>query len=96
MNDPYWIGVDLGGTKILAGLFDSNFKLLARAKQPTNSELGGQAVFARIVQLVDTILSEGAVDRAKIAGMGLAIPGQIVPASRIVRLCRISIGAILT
>ena len=35
MSDGYWLGVDLGGTKILAGLFDDDLKLLARAKQPT-------------------------------------------------------------
>lgn len=85
MNEPYWIGVDLGGTKILAGLFDANFKLLSRAKQSTNAELGGHVVFARIVQLVDTIIAESGVDPTKIAGMGLAIPGQIVPGARIVR-----------
>jgi glucokinase len=85
MGAPYWIGIDLGGTKILAGLFDSDFKLLGRAKLATNSEAGGQAVFGRIIQLVDTIIGEAAVDPAKIAAMGLAVPGQIVPGGRVVR-----------
>jgi glucokinase len=85
VNAPFWIGVDLGGTKILAGIFDSNFKLIARAKQPTNAESGGPAVFSRIVICVDTILSESGVDPVHIAGMGLAIPGQIVPGAPIVR-----------
>ena len=30
MPGPYWIGVDLGGTKILVGLFDDAFKVVAR------------------------------------------------------------------
>src|SRR5271165_4850686 len=85
MGAPYYIGVDLGGTKILAGLFDADFKILARAKQATNPESGGQAVFARIVQSVDSIISESSVDPAKIAALGLAVPGQIVPDARIVR-----------
>jgi glucokinase len=85
MHEPYWIGIDLGGTKILAGLFDSNFKLLARAKLATNAEQGGKAVFDRIVQLVDTIIVESAVERQHIGGMGLAVPGQIVPGTRVVR-----------
>jgi glucokinase len=85
MSAPYWIGVDLGGTKILAGMFDSKFKLLARSKQPTNAESGGQAVFGRIIQSVDDIIAESTIDRSHIAGMGLAIPGQIVPGQRIVR-----------
>jgi glucokinase len=82
---PYWIGVDLGGTKILAGLFDSNFKLLARAKQPTNAEEGGPAVFGRIVKAVDSILSEAKLAHDQVAGLGLAVPGQIVPTTRVVR-----------
>jgi len=85
MHEPYWIGVDLGGTKILTGLFDANFKLLARAKQATQSEGGGPAVFGRLIQTVDSVIAESKVDPAKIAGMGLAIPGQIVPGGRVVR-----------
>jgi len=81
----HYIGVDLGGTKILAGLFDSSFKLLTKCKLPTNSSEGGPAVFGRIIQAVDTILRDGQVAPADVAGMGLAIPGQIVPDSRTVR-----------
>ena len=47
MSDGYWIGVDLGGTKILTGLFDDNFQLLARNKQPTGAEAGPAGVFGR-------------------------------------------------
>ena len=85
MASPYWIGVDLGGTKILAGLFDSDFQLIARSKQSTNSEQGGPVVFGRIIQCIDNIIAESGVDRSQIAGMGLAVPGQIVPNQRIVR-----------
>ncbi|MCE9532197.1 MAG: ROK family protein [Planctomycetes bacterium] len=85
MSHPYWIGVDLGGTKILSGIFDSNFKLLAKSKQATNSAEGGEAVFGRLIQTVETIIAESKVDPSKIAGMGLAIPGQIVPGGRLVR-----------
>ncbi len=85
MSATYWIGVDLGGTKILAGLFDANFKMLARAKQPTNAESGGQSVFGRIVQCVDSVLNDAGINGAQIAGMGLSVPGQIVPGARVVR-----------
>ena len=85
MNGPYWIGVDLGGTKILAGLFDSKFTIVSRIKSSTNSELGGQVVFNRIIQCVESIITESKIDPGQIAGMGLAVPGQIVPGQRIVR-----------
>ncbi len=85
MAGPYWIGVDLGGTKILAGLLDESFKIVARAKQPTNYEDGGPAVFGRIVAAVDAIMKDAGALPSDVRGMGLAVPGQIVPDTTIVR-----------
>jgi glucokinase len=85
MAVPCWLGVDLGGTKILAGAFDSDFRLVGRAKEPTNYAEGGPAVFARIVDAVDEALKEAGAAPADVRGMGLAVPGQIVPRSTIVR-----------
>ena len=58
MSSGYWLGVDLGGTKILSGLFDDDLKLLARSKQPTSAEGGPTGVFGRIVQGVEAVLKE--------------------------------------
>jgi glucokinase len=77
MTGGYWLGVDLGGTKILSGLFDENLKLLARSKQPTSAEGGPVGVFGRIVQGVEAVLSEAGVDPAQVRGMGLGVPGQV-------------------
>ena len=77
MSQSYWIGVDLGGTKILAGLFDDELTLLTRSKQPTGSEAGPAGVFARLVQGVDAVIREAKIDPADIRGLGLAVPGQI-------------------
>jgi glucokinase len=85
MSAPHWIGVDLGGTKILAGLFDGDLNLVGRAKEPTHWEEGGPAVFARIVAAVDAVLKDAKVEPGSVNGMCLAVPGQIVPQSTIVR-----------
>ena len=85
MSQGYWIGVDLGGTKILAGLFDGELNLLARSKQPTGAESGPVAVFARIAQGVDAVIREAKIDPGLVRGMGLGIPGQIEPGRPVVR-----------
>jgi glucokinase len=77
MADAYWLGVDLGGTKILTGLFDESMTLVARNKQPTGSEGGPSGVVNRIAQAVEALLHEAKISPERIAGMGLAIPGQI-------------------
>jgi len=77
MSEGYWLGVDLGGTKILSGLFDDDLRLLARSKQPTSAEGGPAAVFGRIVQGVEAVIREANIDQSLIRGMGIGIPGQI-------------------
>ncbi len=84
MSGPYWLGVDLGGTKVLSGLFDDDLKLLARSKHPTYSDGGPAGVMGRIVQGVEAVVSESKVDPALIRGMGLGVPGQVVPDSTVV------------
>jgi glucokinase len=79
MSTQHWIGVDLGGTKILAGIFDDNFRLLAHAKQLTDADQGAEGVFSRIQQAVEELFKETGVDRATVRGLGLGIPGQVDP-----------------
>ena len=85
MDDRYWLGVDLGGTKILTGIFDDNLQLLARNKQPTGTEAGPAGVFGRVAQAVDVVLREAKIEPEQIRGMGFAIPGQIEPGKPFVR-----------
>jgi glucokinase len=86
MANEHWIGVDLGGTKILAGLFDADFRLLTRAKQATSSDGGPAAVFGQIGKAVDDVLREANVPPEQVAGLGLGLPGQVDPRSGQVRL----------
>jgi glucokinase len=85
MSAGYWLGVDLGGTKILSGLFDDDLKLLARSKQPTSADGGPSAVFGRIVQGVEAVMKEANVEPAQIRGMGIGVPGQIDLGTTLVR-----------
>ena len=85
MSTGHWLGVDLGGTKTLVGLFDDGLTLLARNKQPTGAEAGPAGVIGRIAQAVEAVVREANVDPQSIRGMGFAIPGQIVPGRPVVR-----------
>jgi glucokinase len=75
----HWIGVDLGGTKILAGLFDDHFRLVARVKQATDVTPGAEAVFQQIEASVEGLIGQSGVDRSTIKAIGLGIPGQVDP-----------------
>jgi glucokinase len=86
MANEHWIGVDLGGTKILTGVFDAGFRLLNRAKLPTPSDSGPAAVFGQIGKAVDEVLRDSGVRPEQVAGLGMGLPGPVDPRSGQVRL----------
>lgn len=80
----YWVGFDLGGTKMLANVFDSDFKLAARARKKTQSRNGASLGLERIIQTVEEALAEAGQDKDQLAGIGLGIPGPLDPSRGLV------------
>ena len=78
------VGVDLGGTKILAGVVGPDHAILGRAKRPTPSDSGGPAILAAMVSCVDQALAEAGLGRGDVAGIGVGSPGPLDPASGVI------------
>lgn len=76
-DDKVWIGFDLGGTKMLAAVYDSNFKQLARSRKKTKGHEGEKAVIARILDNIKSVIESSGVDSEQIAGIGIGCPGPI-------------------
>lgn len=79
------VGVDLGGTKVLAGVVDRDYKVLATAKRPTKGETGVEAVVERIAKTVRDAVREAGMEFADIAGVCSAAPGALNPEEGVVR-----------
>ena len=73
----YFAGVDLGGTKILAGLFDGELNCLGRAKLSTKSERGPEEVIERIARCVRDAVDECDLDLKQVKAAGIGAPGTI-------------------
>lgn len=76
------IGVDLGGTNIVVGAMpEDGSKRYGLRSQPTMSELGAEAVVARIVQMVQDVITitmaETGAKREAFVGVGVGAPGPI-------------------
>ncbi len=72
-----YVGVDLGGTKILAGVFTSTLKLVATAKASTKSDRGPKVVVERIARVVRDAVDEADLDLKQIKAIGIGAPGSI-------------------
>ena len=73
----FYVGVDLGGTKILAGVFDPQLNCLGRNKISTKSERGADEVIDRIARCVRDAVDECDLDFKQLRGVGVGAPGAI-------------------
>lgn len=71
----YKIGVDLGGTKIAAGITDEANRILAAAHTPTRPERGVQAVISDVVVCIDNALLLAGISPEECSGIGIGCPG---------------------
>lgn len=73
------VGVDLGGTKILAGLFTPQLKLLGTSKLSTKANRGFDAVIERIARTIRDAVDEADMSMKQIRGIGIGAPATIDP-----------------
>jgi glucokinase len=75
----YLVGVDLGGTKILAGVFDDRLTCRGRSKMSTKPQRGPGAVVERVARCVRDAIDECDLDPRQIRGIGIGAPGASDP-----------------
>src|SRR3954468_22684171 len=74
---PPVVGVDLGGTKILAGVISADNRILGRAKRNTPAKEGGPAILQVMVECVTEALDCAGVKREDVAAGGIGSPGPL-------------------
>ncbi|HHY09247.1 MAG TPA: ROK family transcriptional regulator [Firmicutes bacterium] len=74
----YVIGVDLGGTKMAGALTDLSGKVVYETKELTNAGTGPQTVFNRLVSFTEKLVKEAKIDKLKIKGAGIGVPGVVI------------------
>ncbi|MCF7707343.1 MAG: ROK family protein [Verrucomicrobia bacterium] len=75
--DKYYVGVDLGGTKILCGVFTSELEFIGKAKKTTKPERGYTVVKERIVRCIREAVDECDLELKHIRAIGIGSPGSI-------------------
>src|SRR5580765_7840449 len=67
----YVVGVDLGGTKILSGVFDHSMESVGTAKLSTKSQRGADKVVERIARCAQDAVDEADSTFKQLAGVGI-------------------------
>ena len=76
--EHYYIGVDVGGTKIAFGLFDKEHRLITRSRIPSDREIDGPKLSALLLRQCDLLLETANVPKAQLSGIGVAMPSYIL------------------
>ncbi len=73
-----YVGCDLGGTNIKAGLVDINSgQVLLSRSAPTLAHEGHNAVIKRMADLINAVINECNCPRSDIRGVGVSAPGLL-------------------
>lgn len=71
------IGIDLGGTNIVAAVVDENYKIIAKAKTPTAVPRSAELIFDDIAKVCNEAVEKAGVTMDDIASIGLGTPGTV-------------------
>jgi glucokinase len=76
-DGEFWVGFDLGGTKMHAVLFDAQFQPVARRRKKTRGHEGADVGIDRIETMIAKLLDDAQATRDQLQGIGVGIPGPV-------------------
>lgn len=82
----YGFGVDIGGTTVKLGLFQTDGTLLDKWEIPTRKEDNGSNILPDVAASIAAKLEEKEIDASDVQGVGVGVPGPVTPEG-VVRKC---------
>lgn len=93
MADNFAIGIDFGGTKVLAGVVNTKTgELVATSKKKTKQAGEQQQLMKRLAIVIDGAIEEAGIDAGRIKGIGIGVAGM-VDREKGILLSGVNIGA---
>jgi len=85
-QSPFFVGLDLGGTNIKAGVVDDGGRPLSWLSVPTDADKGPEDAAARMGQAVLQAIADAGLEPSDVARVGLGSPGTMdIPAGKLIR-----------
>lgn len=73
----YGFGVDVGGTTIKMGFFETDGKLLDKWEIKTDTTNGGENILSDIAKSIDNKLAQEGISKSDVQGIGVGVPGPV-------------------
>lgn len=73
----YTIGIDLGGTNIVASVVDDDYNIIGTSKTPTNSPRSADEIFDDIADVCEEAVKAAGLTMEDIGSVGMGTPGTV-------------------
>ena len=73
----YRIGIDLGGTNIVAGVVNENCEIVAKANRPTNAPRAAEGIFDDMAACVKEAMEKAGITNNDVLSIGVGTPGSV-------------------
>lgn len=73
----YCFGVDLGGTTVKIGLFQTDGRIVDKWEIPTRVENKGEAILPDIAEALKKKMEEKGLENSQVSGVGIGIPAPV-------------------
>ena len=84
VNDDYVVGVDMGGTKILAAVINAKGEIVQQAKRATKPKKGPEEVIERITRCIREAIDGAELKPSQIRAIGIGSPGPLDPETGVI------------
>ena len=71
----YYIGIDVGGTNLAAGLVDENYKIVYRKSEPTDRNVNVEQMVEVLTNLAESMMLGAGIRKEEVKSIGLGVPG---------------------
>ncbi len=88
----YAFGVDIGGTTVKMGFFETNGNLLDTWEIPTRTIESGKYILGDIAEAVEQKLEEKRISKLDVEGIGMGVPGPVGPDGTVLKCVNLGWG----
>lgn len=76
-DNQYWVGFDLGGTKMLSLILDNDFNFVSRERKKSKANGENSVSIDRIFKVIRSSIAKSGKKITSISGIGIGVPGTL-------------------
>ncbi len=76
-KQKFYLGIDIGGTKLAFAIADANGRLLHKLRRPTQAHLGSDTVVKNILDSTAELIKQANLSPSQIVCIGVSCPGPV-------------------